>query len=214
MIDSGYSGSGDDSLVPSSLQNRSCFAPNLSRDSVTEENWIALANWSGTSPYVGIIVTFLSLFGTPSNIFVIFAMIIKRREATVTTIFVINLIVANLLMCILVMPFASISGITGTFPFGNSDYQRCSVCQASGVIFFTLVEVIVHTKTLISLDRFIYIKFAMKYEKIVTTKRAFLAVVLIWIYSILITTPPLYRFGEIPFFSSCTLVFAGVANSI
>ena len=96
------------------------------------------------------------------------------------------------------MPLNFVTGIAGEYIFGGSDLVRCRVCQ-TGVIVIILPWISVHTLCLMSIDRFIYLKMPLKYNKIVTPKRMFAIIIGIWILCTLLALPPLFGFGEIKF---------------
>ncbi len=197
--------------------NNSCFASNLSRNNITAEQWTPLPDWKRYTRPLGAILVLFFLVGTPWNIFVIVGTIYKRLYVQPTHILLLNLAVTNILFCVLVMPFGIVSGLAGEFVFGNSDYDRCQVCKTAGVLYYMLSEITLHTIALLALDRFIYIKYALKYDRIVTVRRACAAIAMTWVLSILLATPPLYRFGEIIFFFSCVIAIVGeteLANNI
>ncbi len=120
-----------------------------------------------------------------------------------------NLTLTNLLLCIFVMPFHIISGFAGEYVFGSSDYVRCCVCQ-TGLLNTVLLAVSVHTVSLMSVDRFIYLKRPILYSSIVTPKRMTVAIALVWCICIAISIPPLFGFGTILFsytVVSCVVLF-------
>ena len=82
-------------------------------------------------------------------------------------------------------------------------------CQLSGVLITLFQESSLHILTLVSLDRFIYIKMAIKYYKKVTIKRVCVAIGSVWLLCLLLATPPLYQFGEIEYVFSCSIALHG-----
>ena len=112
---------------------------------------------------------------------------------------------------LLVMPFNIFVGIKGEYVFGNSDQQRCAVCQ-TGIFVIILPWVSLHTLALISVDRFIYLKRPMKYSTIVTKWRMLVTIAVMWVFCTVLFLPPLFGFGEINFsytVATCTLKFVG-----
>ena len=158
-----------------------------------------------TTLATGIVLTIFLVLGAPWNIFVIMGTLYKRLYKQPTHILLLSLAFSNLLLCLLVMPFGIVAGFAREFVFGNSDYIRCQFCQLSGVLRIFFAESSFHTLVLISLDRFIYIKMAIKYYKIVTIKRVCLAIGSVWLLCLLLATPPLYQFGEIEYVFSCSI---------
>ena len=124
---------------------------------------------------------------------------------------ILNLTVSNLLTCALIFPFSIITGIAGEFIHGASDRVRCQICQL-GVIYLVLTFVSLNTLALISVDRFLCIKKPLHYNRIVTIKKTLVAVLLLWMFSILVSIPPLFGFGTIRFSKftlMCTIAFRG-----
>ncbi len=195
--------------------NFSCFdANNISRISVTPEYWQSISVSQGF--YNGAVATatvmlLAFLIGLPGNIILIASIIKLRLYCYPTHILLLNLGISDLLVCLVVLPFTFISGFAGDFIFGESDYARCKVCQA-GLIYIALSVFSLNTLGLISVDRFIYIKFPLKYNKIVTMSNTIIIVCVIWILSIIQSLLPLVGFGEIRFTystSTCSPYFLG-----
>lgn len=192
----------------------SCFEDDLSRDSITPEYWQTDTISTGykiASLTTGAIILLFFVLGLPSNIVIIVSIIQQRLYRDPTHILLLNLAIADFLVCLLVYPFTIIGGFSGGYIFGNSDYIRCRVCQ-SGIILTTLTVSSICILGLISLDRFIFIKYAMKYNKVVTIPRTIVAVIIVWILSIILSTPPLFGFGEVRYtysVASCGLSFSG-----
>ena len=171
------------------------------RDQFKELNDITLAT--------GIVLTIFLVLGAPWNLFVIVGTLYKRLYKQPTHILLLSLAFSNLLLCLLVMPFGIVAGFAREFVFGDSDYIRCQFCQLSGVLLTLFVESSFHILTLVSLDRFIYIKMAIKYYKIVTIKRVCVVIGSIWLLCLLLATPPLYQFGKIEYVFSCSVALHG-----
>ena len=189
--------------------NFSCVGEELSHNSVTTEYW-KRDQLNDTTLATGIVLTIFLVLGAPWNLFVIVGTFYKRLYKQPTHILLLSLAFSNLLLCLLVMPFGIVAGFAREFVFGNSDYIRCQFCQLSGVLITLFQESSLHILTLVSLDRFIYIKMAIKYYKIVTIKRVCAAIGFIWLLCLFLATPPLYQFGEIMYYVfSCTVVLPG-----
>lgn len=63
-----------------------------------------------------------------------------------------------------------------------------------------------------AVDRFIYLKFPLKYPKIVTKGRTIFALAIVWAICLALCFPPLFGFGEFQFSlakATCTLLFTG-----
>ena len=186
-----------------SLSNFSCLR-NVSQDSITEVSWIVDHpndpdfDTRGNGYATAVIVFLIFLTGVPWNLFVICTIVRKKLYSNPTIMLLLNLAIANLLLCLLVMPFSIITGFSGEYFFGNTDAVRCHVCQ-TGILMIILPWVSVHTLALISVDRFIYLKRPLKYSVLVTPKRTLIALTTVWIICTVIALPPLFGFGEIVF---------------
>ena len=198
------------------INNFSCII-NVSSDSLSEIPWIVNHpddldfDTIGNGYAVAVIVSFIFLMGVPWNLFVICAIIKKRLYSEPIIMLMLNLAITNLLLCILVMPFNIVSGIASEYVFGESDLVRCRVCQ-TGVAVIILPWVSIHTLCLQSIDRFIYLKWPLRYSEIVTPRCTLVAIISTWVLCIAISIPPLLGFGEIRFsyvVATCVLVLVG-----
>ena len=72
---------------------------------------------------------------------------------------------------------------------------RYEICQL-GVIYLVLTFISLNTLALISVDRFLYIKKPLHYNMIVTIKKTLVAVLLLWMFSILVSIPPLLPYAS------------------
>lgn len=183
---------------------------NLSQDSLTFEFWRSSGN-RDAGIATGSVMLIFFLIGLPSNVMIIWSILSQKLYKEPTLLLLLNLALADLLACILVMPPIIVTGIAGEYIFGRSDYARCNACQM-GVILMALAMVNLHILALLSLDRFVLIKYPLHYGKLVTIKMATLAVLGVWLLSVLISILPLFGFGVIyydhPTFT-CTAQFYG-----
>ncbi len=203
----------------SHLETFSCYGGNLSRNSITPVYWnthsISKAIRDGSIGTATIILLFV-LIGSTANFILIASIIYKRLYRNATHILLLNLGIADLLICLLVLPPIVITGFVGSYIFGDSDYVRCQMCQ-TGLIntIFTVFDV--NVLGLLSVDRFIYIKFPLSYNKIVTIRRTILIVIVLWIVCLLESILPLFGFGAIQYslvFPQCTATVDGETRSI
>lgn len=146
----------------------------------------------------GVLILLFFLVGVPSNLVVIISILKKRLYRLPTHILLLNLAISDLLVCLFVMPFTIIAAFAGGYIFGSSDYIRCRVCEGS-VVFTALTFFSVCILSLISVDRFIFIKFSLYYEKWVTRRKIFIIITILWLLSLFVSLLPLFGFGEIEF---------------
>lgn len=169
---------------------------NPSRNSVTPEYWTPPSEFRDGSLATGVVMLLFCLIGLPSN-FIIIVIILKQKLYKLPThILLLNLVISDFLLCLLYMPFTVIASFAGSYIFGSSDYTRCRLCEG-GLIFTALTFFSVWTLGLISVDRFIYIKFPFSYEKTVTKVRTVITVIVAWLLSIFVALLPLTGFGHI-----------------
>lgn len=195
--------------------NFSCFSGNLSKDYLSDMVWSLdpIVSTDIATRYIITIVCFLLIaLGLPWN-GVVIAIIVKKKlyKEEPAIVLLLNLAITDLLLCILVMPFNLVPGITGEFSFGSNDVVRCKACQV-GVLFIILMLVLLNNFALMSIDRLIYIRWAMHYHMIIKPWRVAVVVLIFWLVSIITALPPLFGFGELQFSTAvgiCTIKFSG-----
>lgn len=197
-------------------ENFSCLV-NVSQDSLTKSAWILEPpndhdfDMRSAGYVTAVLVSLIIMTGVPWNLLVICVVISKKLYNNPAIMLLINLTVANLLMCLLYMPFMAITGFSGEFLFGSTDAVRCRVCQTS-IIFTTLIFAILGTLSLMSIDRLLYLKKPLTYPSLVSPKRMLVCIFIIWVLVAILSLPPLFGFGEIKFRlkqSNCNVDFTG-----
>ncbi len=184
--------------------NLSCNDPNLS---LSDDFWSPPSIYSALSQPIGVILILLFLIGTPSNIFIIVYTIQKHLYVYPTHLFLLNLHITNLLLCVLILPFGILSSLVKEFIFGNSDFVRCQVCKLIGVFNYVLIVSSLHTIALLSLDRLIFVCVSRKYYyNIMNIVTVLVAIALSWFISILVSVPLFFQYGEPTYFISCIIV--------
>ena len=200
----------------SNFTDPSCFV-NVSDSSLSEFTWILdspldpnFDNIANGYAIATILILFM-LVGLPWNLWVLSVILHKSLYSQPIVMLMLNLTITNLLLIIMVMPFVIVTGYASEFIFGSSDSVRCRVCQI-GVVNIILPNVSVHTLSLMSIDRLLYLKKPFSYKNIVTPKRMLAAIAFIWLLCIVIGSPPLFGFGTILFsftVASCVPIFVG-----
>ena len=199
------------------MDNFSCLDPNLSAEELTTEVWEFNRDSPAARYSITVICALLMAFGLPLNIVVIASIVYKKLYIKQpTTVLLLNLSVTNILVCVFVIPFNIWTGITGEFNIGRNDSIRCKMCL-TGVIFITFTYVSLNNFAFMSVDRLIYIKKAMQYQRWITTKRITVAMMSTWLFAIAIVFPTLFGFGELYFSSAigiCILQFNARYNNL
>ena len=180
-------------------ENFTCSAQNLSRNNATELAW-TLQVGDGNRQSVIVVAVFQFIFlvvGIPSNILVIAAILKNKLLSQPTHLLLLNLAVSDLLVCVLVMPFNIVTALAGRFIIGSTDYVRCQFCQIFIITIIMMIFLSLFTVASMSVDRIIYIKYPLKYPKIVTFKRMIVVMLIAWTLCIFIGLPPVFGVGEI-----------------
>lgn len=139
---------------------------------------------------LGPVLGALIVFGIVGNILVILSVVCHRHLRTVTHYFIVNLAVADLLLSSTVLPFSAILEIVDRWLFGRA---FCNVWAAVDVLCCTAS---IMSLCVISVDRYIGVSYPLRYPTIMTKRRALLAVMLLWVLSIIISIGPLFGWKE------------------
>ena len=141
---------------------------------------------------IGAFALLFFLAGLPWNGLVI-GIILKNKLFTLPTyMLMLNLAIANLLVCVLVLPLTVFTGFGGEDLFGSCEVSD-KVCKA-GVFLILFPLVSTHTVALLAIDRLIYIKKPLTYQFIVTPIRMLAAIVVVWVLCIGLSIPALTGF--------------------
>ncbi|GIY65999.1 5-hydroxytryptamine receptor 2A [Caerostris darwini] len=139
-------------------------------DSPEERNWLFL------------LLSILVIAGGLGNILVCLAICLEKRLQNVTNYFLLSLAVADLLVCIAVMPFGILEGFLGYWPF---EWTICSVWVSCDVL--SCSSSIMHM-CFISLGRYLGIRNPLK-TRSSSKKIVIMKVFLVWLVSMAITSP-------------------------
>ena len=195
----------------SHLPEYSCFGNvNLSRNLVSPEYWESFSISSGfknSGLATGVFILTFFLVGLPANAIIIAATLLKKLYKDATHILLLSLAVSDFLLCLLVLPVITVTGFVGEYILGDSDYVRCQVCQM-GVLVTALTCISIFTLCFLSVDRFIYIKFPLRYSRYVTVPRVTISIISVWILSIVVSLLPFMGFGKIRYYYSLSVCMA------
>jgi hypothetical protein len=176
----------------------SCLDDNISHNQVTSEYWTVSPKLQPVGFATGFVMLLFLVVGIPSNIFIIIAILLQKLFRQPTHLLLLSLACADLLLCMLVIPLIATAGFAGGFTLGNSDHTRCQVCQ-TGVSLAALLLFSLHVLALISLDRFLFVKYPLRYSVIVTKKAVLLATVGVGVLCTSLAVLPLFGIGDIHF---------------
>ena len=121
-------------------------------------------------------------------------------------IFLTNMLLNNLVIILLVMPFSIITAASGEWIFGSTVNQKESVCQFAGCIYSYSTFVATESLVLVSFDRFFFIVKALQYDKYMTVNKAVIIVAVSWILAAIINVIPVVVFGNYDYeykYSTC-----------
>uniref|UniRef100_A0A8C1T460 G protein-coupled receptor 101 n=1 Tax=Cyprinus carpio TaxID=7962 RepID=A0A8C1T460_CYPCA len=144
----------------------------------------------------------MSLFG---NVVVLLVFQRKPQLLHVANRFVLNLLLADLLQTVLVMPFAIAATVPEVWPLDTR------LCQALVVLMHLFAFAGVNTIIVVSVDRYLAIIHPLSYPTRMTPHLGTNLIALTWLLSVLQSTPPLYGWGTIEFdqrHKACTVVWS------
>ncbi|XP_067838059.1 alpha-1A adrenergic receptor [Heptranchias perlo] len=139
---------------------------------------------------LGVVLAGFILFAIVGNIMVILSVACNRHLQTVTNYFIINLAIADLLLSTTILPFSASLEIFGYWAFGRI---FCDVWAAVDVLCCTAS---IMSLCVISIDRYIGVRYSLRYPTIMTEKKAVWILIILWVSSIVISVGPLLGWKE------------------
>ena len=141
--------------------------------------------WFGPGIEVPLIIGYLLIivFGIFANGLLCYTVVRKKKLRTVRNMFIMNLAVSDIIMCVLCMPFTLIKLLLKNWPLGEALCKVVPWMQAVNVLASTL------TITAIAVDRYQVIVYATNIKD--TTKKwgAAFVILAIWFTSVLVGLP-------------------------
>ncbi|KAM6923671.1 alpha-1A adrenergic receptor-like [Xenentodon cancila] len=141
---------------------------------------------------LGLVLGAFIVFAIAGNILVILSVVCNRHLRTPTNYFIINLAIADLLLGTTVLPVSATLEILNYWVFGRI---FCDIWAAVDVLCCTAS---IMSLCVISIDRYIGVSHPLQYPGIVTEKRAVLAMVGVWVLSVVISIGPLLGWKQPP----------------
>ncbi|XP_077448510.1 alpha-1A adrenergic receptor-like [Stigmatopora argus] len=141
---------------------------------------------------VGVVLASFIAFAIVGNLLVILSVVCNRHLRTPTNYFIINLAIADLLLSTTVLPVSATLEILNYWVFGRI---FCDIWAAVDVLCCTAS---IMSLCVISIDRYIGVRYPLQYPVIVTEKRALLAMLGVWILAIVISIGPLLGWKQPP----------------
>lgn len=128
-----------------------------------------------------ILYTTVFVLGVFGNVLVCYVVLRNRAMQTVTNIFITNLALSDILLCVLAVPFTPLYTFMGRWAFGKTLCHLVSFAQGCSIYISTL------TLTSIAIDRYFVIIYPFHPRMKLST--CILIIVSIWIVSLLATLP-------------------------
>ena len=164
-------------------------------------------------PLLAAVIGIEMLAGLITNSFVLILTLCYLKDwKQPSNIFLTNMLLNNLVIILLVMPFSIITAASGEWIFGSTVNQKESVCQFAGCIFSYSTFVATESLVLVSFDQFFFIVKALQYDKYMTVNKAVIIVAVSWILAAFLSTLPLLGFGVYEFstsFGTCVTGWEG-----
>uniref|UniRef100_A0A4W3IGE2 Adrenoceptor alpha 1D n=1 Tax=Callorhinchus milii TaxID=7868 RepID=A0A4W3IGE2_CALMI len=139
---------------------------------------------------LGLTLALFILFAIVGNIMVILSVACNRQLQTVTNYFIINLAVADLLLASIVLPFSATLEVLDYWCFGRI---FCDIWAAVDVLCCTAS---IMSLCIISIDRYIGVRYSLRYPTIMTEKKAVWILIVLWLSSMVISIGPLLGWKE------------------
>ncbi|XP_023557913.1 thyrotropin receptor isoform X2 [Octodon degus] len=154
--------------------------------------------------FLRIVVWFVSLLALLGNVFVLFILLTSHYKLTVPRFLMCNLAFADLCMGIYLLLIASVDLYTHSEYYNHAiDWQTGPGCNTAG--FFTVFasELSVYTLTVITLERWYAITFAMRLDRKLCLRHAYAIMIGGWICCFLLALLPLVGISSYAKVSIC-----------
>ena len=156
------------------------------------------------------------LIGLPLNLTVMAVILWKKLYKTPSFMLMFNLMLSDLIYILLVIPVQLSTAITGEFwTVLGTDRAKCAACRGGGALSAVFLLISPLTICFMSFDRYLFIYKPMRHDKIITSVRVFIALIIMWLVSVVIAILPLVGFGHIIFdslFLACSDDISGTAS--
>ena len=130
------------------------------------------------------------LWSVVGNALILLAIYRNYRLRSITSVFIASLAVADLGVALIGMPFTLTSSITYSWIFGNI------FCKINGVTNSIFCIASMLNLAAVSIDRYIAIIKPLNYPLIMTSRKAFLMVVCVWLQALLCAILPLLGWSQ------------------
>ena len=128
-----------------------------------------------------ILYTTIFVLGVFGNCLVCFVVFRKKNMRNVTNFFIVNLALADILLCVIAVPFTPIYFVMKRWVFGQVLCKLLPMAQGVSVYISSL------TLTSIAVDRYFVILFP--FRRRLAVRRCYCIIISIWLFSIIVTLP-------------------------
>ncbi|XP_058166063.1 G-protein coupled receptor 161 isoform X1 [Dasypus novemcinctus] len=141
--------------------------------------------------FIAIII--ITIFVCLGNLVVVVTLYKKSYLLTLSNKFVFSLTLSNFLLSVLVLPFVVTSSIRREWIFG------VVWCNFSALLYLLISSASMLTLGVIAIDRYYAVLYPMVYPMKITGNRAVMALVYIWLHSLVGCLPPLFGWSSVEF---------------
>ncbi|XP_036612323.1 G-protein coupled receptor 161 [Trichosurus vulpecula] len=138
-------------------------------------------------------IIIIAIFVCLGNSVIVFTLYKKSYLLTLSNKFVFSLTLSNFLLSVLVLPFVATSSIRREWIFG------VVWCNFSALLYLLISSASMLTLGVIAIDRYYAVLYPMVYPMKITGNRAVLALVYIWLHSLIGCLPPLFGWSSVEF---------------
>ncbi|KAF3823452.1 G-protein coupled receptor 161 [Mirounga leonina] len=140
-----------------------------------------------------ITIIIITIFVCLGNLVIVVTLYKKSYLLTLSNKFVFSLTLSNFLLSVLVLPFVATSSIRREWIFG------VVWCNFSALLYLLISSASMLTLGVIAVDRYYAVLYPMVYPMKITGNRAVMALVYIWLHSLIGCLPPLFGWSSVEF---------------
>ncbi|XP_077663438.1 G-protein coupled receptor 161 [Eretmochelys imbricata] len=140
-----------------------------------------------------IAIIVIAIFICLGNLVIVITLYRKSYLLTLSNKFVFSLTLSNFLLSVLVLPFVVTSSIRREWIFG------VVWCNFSALLYMLISSASMLTLGLIAIDRYYAVLYPMVYPMKITGNRAVVALVYVWLHSLIGCLPPLFGWSSLEF---------------
>ncbi|XP_021434520.2 G-protein coupled receptor 161 isoform X2 [Oncorhynchus mykiss] len=156
----------------------------------------ATAAWdAGGGPVVleSVFIVTIALLACLGNFLIVATLYRRPYLLTPSNKFVFSLTLSNLLLSVLVLPFVAVSSVRREWVFG------VVWCNFTALIYLLISSASMLTLGAIAIDRYYAVLYPMIYPMKITGNRAVVAIVYVWVHSLVGCLPPLFGWSSFEF---------------